>query len=126
MIRKQTIVCGQCSYFKVDSSKVWSLHCKKFHKFLPTEFAMDNFAETMKCQPNKTAYPADEITKKSRAFIESVAIDKIQAIRTKNNRAWMNLLRLAMRDAPEEAKKIMSEITENDRQINELMKGLVK
>ena len=53
-------------------------------------------------------------------------IDKIQFIRTKNNQAWMDILRLAVLHAPTKAKQIMSEITENDRQINELMKGLTE
>ena len=58
--------------------------------------------------------------------ISDEIIDEIQKIRTQNNKAWMDLLRLAFKQAPDEAKGIFSEITENDRKINELSKELCK
>lgn len=51
-------------------------------------------------------------------------INQIQEIRTKNNRNWMNMLRLAFKYAPQEAKEIMQNITECDAQINKLSKKL--
>lgn len=70
---------------------------------------------------------ADRFTEeKDKTRGDMSTIDKIQFIRTKNNQAWMDILRLAVLHAPTKAKQIMSEITENDRQINELMKGLIE
>ena len=66
------------------------------------------------------------VKEKNKTRGDMSAIDKIQFIRTKNNQAWMDILRLAVLHAPTKAKQIMSEITENDRQINELMKGLTE
>jgi hypothetical protein len=47
-------------------------------------------------------------------------LDEIQAIRAENNKTWMQLVRLAWRVAPEEARKLSQEITENDKRITEL------
>ena len=51
-------------------------------------------------------------------------IDEIEKIRVKNNKLWMNLLRLALKYAPEEAKEIFNKITECDMKINKLMKEI--
>lgn len=51
-------------------------------------------------------------------------ITKITAIRRKNNIAWMNILRLAFKVKPRLAKKIMAEITENDRLVTRWMQKL--
>jgi hypothetical protein len=51
-------------------------------------------------------------------------IDKIFEIRKKNNICWMNLLKLAFKENPKEAKKIFKQITNNDKKINELSKEL--
>ncbi len=51
-------------------------------------------------------------------------IDKIQEIRSRNNKNWMNLLRLAFKYAPQEAAKIMQSISECDTEINKLSKQL--
>lgn len=51
-------------------------------------------------------------------------IDKIEQIRSENNKNWMNLLRLSLKYAPEEAKEIFNKITECDAKINKLMKEL--
>lgn len=51
-------------------------------------------------------------------------IRKIEKIRSKNNRHWMNLLRLAFKFAPKEAAKIMSNITKLDKEISLLTKKL--
>jgi hypothetical protein len=55
-----------------------------------------------------------------------IIISKISKIREKNNECWMDLLRLAFHYAPEKAKIIFRQITENDRMINELSKELCK
>ena len=56
--------------------------------------------------------------------IKMNTIDKIEKIRAENNKNWMNLLRLALKHAPEEAKEIFNKITECDLEINKLMKEL--
>tara|TARA_B100001029_G_C15050489_1_gene450343 strand:+ start:2013 stop:2207 length:195 start_codon:yes stop_codon:yes gene_type:complete len=53
-------------------------------------------------------------------------IDKIEAIRGKNNVNWMNLLRLAYKKAPEESALIMSKIYKGDIKISRLVKKLSK
>jgi Spy/CpxP family protein refolding chaperone len=51
-------------------------------------------------------------------------IDEIEKIRSKNNINWMNLLRLAFRESPEEAREIVSKINMDDNKISELLKKL--
>jgi len=53
-------------------------------------------------------------------------IDEIEKIRTSNNVNWMNLLRLAFRIAPDEAKKLFSRINEDDKRISELLGKLAE
>ncbi len=53
-------------------------------------------------------------------------IDKIQEIRTANNKLWMDLLRLAMKISPDKAKDIMRQIRVNDLKVSELMGELGK
>ena len=53
-------------------------------------------------------------------------IDEIQEIRTRNNKNWMDILRLAFKYAPKEAKRIMADITECDAEINKLSKRLAE
>jgi len=53
-------------------------------------------------------------------------IDEIERIRTKNNRNWMDLLRLAFRVAPKEAAEIVAEIYKQDGRISELARQLAE
>lgn len=53
-------------------------------------------------------------------------IDEIEKIRAKNNKQWMNLLRLAVKYAPEQSKKTINLINQNDKNISELLKKLGK
>ena len=53
-------------------------------------------------------------------------INKIEKIRSKNNKNWMNLLRLAFKLDPKNASKIMKEINYNDKEISSLLKYLIK
>lgn len=52
-------------------------------------------------------------------------IDTIQKIRTKNNKLWMDLMRLAFKHSPEEAKKIMGQISQNDEKITKAVKEMI-
>ena len=51
-------------------------------------------------------------------------IDEIEKIRSSNNVNWMNLLRLAFRVAPEEAKNVVRGINSQDQRIAELVTKL--
>ena len=49
-------------------------------------------------------------------------IDQIENVRSKNNVNWMEILRVAFKNAPEEALDIMKKIDKSDNKISELMK----
>ena len=51
-------------------------------------------------------------------------IDEIESIRTKNNVNWMDLLRLAFKVAPDEAKILVRRINEDDKRISDLFAKL--
>jgi hypothetical protein len=51
-------------------------------------------------------------------------INEIQNIRAKNNVCWMDILKLAIKTAPKEAKKIMQKINKYDALISKLTKEL--
>jgi hypothetical protein len=51
-------------------------------------------------------------------------IDKIQAIRAKNNKNWMDILRLAYKLDPNSTSKIMKKINIDDKKISNLLKKL--
>ena len=51
-------------------------------------------------------------------------IDEIEKVRTQNNVNWMDILRLAFKYAPEEAKGLMKTIDKEDNKISELIKKL--
>ena len=51
-------------------------------------------------------------------------INSIEKIRSKNNKNWMDLLRLSFKYAPSEAAKIMQEIYKEDSKITSLVKKL--
>ncbi len=51
-------------------------------------------------------------------------INSIEKIRSKNNKNWMDLLRLSFEYAPSEAAKIMQEIYKEDSKISNLVKKL--
>lgn len=53
-------------------------------------------------------------------------IDKIEKIKSKNNKNWMDLLRLAFTKAPKETTKIMSEVFKHDEKISKLIKQLTR
>jgi hypothetical protein len=53
-------------------------------------------------------------------------IDKIEAVRTKNNKNWMDLLRLAFQHAPSEAAVIFTEIFKEDKEVNRLAQELLQ
>ncbi len=53
-------------------------------------------------------------------------INQISNARKKNNINWMNLLKLAMKFAPIEAKKILKDINKQDHKISKLVSRISK
>ena len=53
-------------------------------------------------------------------------INQIQKIRSKNNVNWMDILRLAFKNSPKEAQKLVSKINKQDNKISNLLKDLSK
>ena len=51
-------------------------------------------------------------------------IDAIEKVRSKNNINWMNVLRLAFKYSPSEARDIVAKINEDDKKIGNLLKQL--
>ena len=51
-------------------------------------------------------------------------IDKIEKIRTRNNVNWMDLLRLAFKESPADAKKLVRKINKDDQKISEIFTKL--
>jgi hypothetical protein len=55
---------------------------------------------------------------KSKKYLK--AINKIEKIRSKNNSNWMDILRLAIKHAPDEAVYLMKRINQKDQSISKL------
>jgi hypothetical protein len=56
----------------------------------------------------------------------NIIINKVQKIRARNNKNWMDLLKLAFKYAPKDATKIMKRINISDTQISKEIKKLQK
>ena len=52
------------------------------------------------------------------------AINKIEKARKKNNVNWMDILRIALRNAPNETIKLMKKINKKDQVITNLFKNI--
>jgi|TARA_B100000989_G_scaffold290852_1_gene264589 hypothetical protein len=64
------------------------------------------------------------MSKKKNYKYYSEIINKIQKTRSKNNKNWMDLLRLAFKENPQDAKKIVKGIFKEDKRISKLIKQL--
>ena len=53
-------------------------------------------------------------------------INQIEKNRKKNNKNWMDLLRLSFKSNPDEAKIILREIFSEDKKINKLVKEMLR
>ena len=53
-------------------------------------------------------------------------VNQIQKIRAKNNKNWMDLLRLAFKHAPDQSSKIMKRINSADKKISQYINKLGK
>ena len=52
--------------------------------------------------------------------------DNIEKIRSRNNKNWIDILRLAFKYSPNEAKKIFKQIVDKDKKLIKLAKDLHK
>lgn len=53
-------------------------------------------------------------------------ISLIENVRKKNNKYWMDILRVAFKFAPKETKLIIKKINQNDKKISKLIENLSK
>jgi hypothetical protein len=51
-------------------------------------------------------------------------IDAIEKVRTRNNVNWMDILRLSIRHAPDDAIDLLKKVNNEDERISELFKKL--
>jgi len=63
--------------------------------------------------------------KKTYSYYLSI-IKQIENTRKKNNKNWMDLLKLSFKYNPDNAKKIVKEIFKQDSKVNKLAKRLTK
>jgi|TARA_B100001059_G_C17780703_1_gene553985 hypothetical protein len=61
---------------------------------------------------------------KNKYFSSIKIIDQISNIRKKNNKNWMDILKLAFKKDPKNASKILAKITDFDQRISKLTKKL--
>ncbi len=61
-------------------------------------------------------------TKKINKYLR--AIDKIEKARKQNNVNWMDVLRIALKHAPDETIKLMTKINKKDQVITNLFKNI--
>lgn len=53
--------------------------------------------------------------------MNSKLVDEVEKCRSRNNKLWMAILRLALEAKPVETKSLLSEINKNDRYISDLL-----
>ena len=57
---------------------------------------------------------------------DDAILDRIHMIRTANNGLWMRLLAIALECAPDETKRVLKSINDNDLAISGLLKELAQ
>ena len=53
-------------------------------------------------------------------------IDQIELVRTRNNKNWMDILRLAFKHAPNDTAEVLSEIYKEDKALSDLARELIE
>tara|TARA_B110000977_G_scaffold175638_1_gene230551 strand:- start:33510 stop:33695 length:186 start_codon:yes stop_codon:yes gene_type:complete len=53
-------------------------------------------------------------------------VDSIETTRSKNNKNWMDLLRIALKHCPKDSLKVLKKINKNDKKISKLFSQLSK
>ena len=59
---------------------------------------------------------------KTKKYLE--IIDKIEKVRSKNNVNWMDVLRVALKHAPDETIRLMKDINQKDKKISNLFSSV--
>jgi len=59
---------------------------------------------------------------KTKKYLE--IIDKIEKVRSKNNVNWMDVLRVALKHAPDETIRLMKNINQKDKKISNLFSSV--
>ena len=62
--------------------------------------------------------------KRKTQFNKIKIINDIEKVRKKNNKNWMDILRIALRNAPNETIKLMTKINKKDQVITNLFKNI--
>ncbi|MBO67012.1 MAG: hypothetical protein CL398_01755 [Acidiferrobacteraceae bacterium] len=62
----------------------------------------------------------------TREMLDMKLLDEIQEVRSKNNINWMDVLRLAFRHSPDEARELVGRINSDDQRISELFAQLAQ
>ena len=100
---------------KVFIAEVLKKNLRSFYFFKKNGYIV--FKKTKKTYLMKT-------TNKHKKYLK--IINKISSIRKKNNNNWMDILKVAFKNSPDESAKIMSKIFYQDKKISELAKKLSK
>ena len=53
-------------------------------------------------------------------------VGAIEKVRKNNNKNWMDLLRIAIKNSPKESKKVLKKININDKKISKLFSKLAR
>ena len=53
-------------------------------------------------------------------------INQIEKVRKKNNKNWMDVLKIALKHAPNESSNVLSQIYKQDKKLSSLAKKLTK
>ena len=72
----------------------------------------------------KPIYTLYKVINKKENQKNNYIIDQIQQIRKKNNVNWMDILRLAFKHAPNDARKLIIKVNEHDSEISKLVEQL--
>tara|TARA_A100001011_G_C14261257_1_gene822493 strand:- start:1558 stop:1767 length:210 start_codon:yes stop_codon:yes gene_type:complete len=66
------------------------------------------------------------VSKKKKSKIKKYLdiINKIEKVRSKNNVNWMDVLRVALKHAPDETIKLMKNINQKDKKISNLFNSI--
>ena len=53
---------------------------------------------------------------------DTVLLRRVQEIRVANNKCWMDIMRIALNEAPRKTRALLTEIIDNDAEVTRLMK----
>ena len=66
----------------------------------------------------------EHASKRFKKMTDLEIINEIESVRSKNNVNWMDILRLAFKHAPDEAREIVGRINADDNKISSLLEKL--